>query len=459
MLKNEIISHSELQNLLNAKKIGVNENILITDICLDSRNVTNESLFVPLVGEKQNGNTFIENALIKGCATSLVTRDYYINHMEEVVHLSEKYNAVLFIVENTLKALHNIAKFYKEKFTDLTVITVTGSCGKTTTKEILGSILKRYKPSLVTEGNLNSETGLPLTVFKLNSEHKIALFEMGMSKPGEIKALVDIVNPDIGIITNIGRAHIGFFDSIDGIASEKKDSFSNFTAKNVSIIPGWDRYSEFLTSDVPGKSVIVSDRPEYLTNIVDLGFKGWEFCYNGQNVKFPYLGKYNFLNAQLAISCARELGIPDRLIVDGLENLPVIFGRGEIIDGKNRVIRDCYNANPDSTLNSLLLLEKTAWDGEKVPVLGSMLELGECSEAEHLRIANEAASRFSKVIFYGKEYKSAFSSLKNRPGIYFSTEETEIKNIISRVVKPDSLILLKGSRGVRLEKFTEDLIK
>lgn len=457
-METKLFDFSFVIDSLGCDVVGKKQGV-VTDVVLDSRQAVDGTLFVPLVGEIQDGNKYITSALSSGCRISLVSRSYFDHNRVELEKLVNDTDSCLCIVDNTLKALQELAKKYKDQFKNLKVIAITGSSGKTTTKEVLGSIFTNYDETLVTQGNFNSETGLPLTVFRLRDKHKYAVLEIGMSKPGEIKALVDIIHPWVSVITNIGTAHIGFFESRDGIANEKKDAFANFIGDNIAVIPGWDDYTDFLSKDVNGHLVVADKSPEYITQVKDKGFEGWEFNYSGKIVKYPYIGKYNLLNAFIAIACSRKLGVPDDVIIKGLEGVKSLFGRGEVLKGKNKVIRDCYNANPGSTLASLELLQSTEWTGEKVAILGSMLELGEISYDEHVKIAGKAARYdFSKVILFGKEYEKVYAKFQESGNIYYSKDMKELKVFVKEAITDGSLVLLKASRGERLEDITEDIL-
>ncbi|MGL1894328.1 MAG: UDP-N-acetylmuramoyl-tripeptide--D-alanyl-D-alanine ligase [Spirochaetaceae bacterium] len=452
-----LFSAEDIKIFLQAEVLEFN-NTDITSIVIDSREAQSGSLFIPLVGEFTDGNLYIESALIGGCNCSLVSKKYFLENKDQVLKLAKKYESTFFIVEDGLKALQKLAKEYIGQFKQLKVVAITGSSGKTTTKEVLGSILSNFKNTLVTKGNYNSETGLPLTVFRITKEHEIAVIEMGMSKPGEIKDLVDIINPDISLITNIGSAHIGFFGSRDGIAKEKKDAFANFTGNNLAVIPSWDDYYELLKTGVNADVLSVTDTPRYITGIKDLGFNGWEFLYEDIKINYQYMGRYNLLNAFMAIACAREIGVPSETIAKGLSNLPSIFGRGELLNGQSRIIRDCYNANPESTISSLELLAKTTWDNPKIPILGSMLELGDISYSEHVKVAKFAISKFKVVILYGDQYRDVFKNLKEELGVLFFDNMDDLKIAVKEVIKPNSLVLLKASRGVKLEEITDSIL-
>ena len=452
-----LFTSDDIEKILSTTLIGKDKGA-IDFVALDSRNVKQGTLFIPLVGEVQDGNIYIESALKNGARYSLVTEVYYNNNRDVISLLLEKYNVGLFVVENTLLALHKLAKNHIEKFPKLKKIVITGSSGKTSTKEILGSILRKEGSVLVTKGNYNSETGLPLTVFRINETHEFALLEMGMSKPGEIEALVNIVAPDIGIITNIGRAHIGFFSGIDGIAREKKNLFSRFKKDSIGIVPRWDEFSEYLSKNVNGTVYSVSKKPDYIGNVEDLGFNGWRFSYEGNSILFPYIGEYNFLNAQLAIFCGRVLGVSCKSIVEGLEGVEFLFGRGEILQGRNKIIRDCYNANPDSMKSALDMFKNTDYSGEKIPVLGSMYELGDRSESAHRELLEYATAIFPKVLFYGDEFFKIKEGFKTGLGACFYATLDNLIDGVKREIPDGSLVLLKASRGVKLEEITESIL-
>lgn len=455
---NNLFDIEELKDVLGNDVHG-SFDAVITNVAINSKEASEGSLFVPLKGEVTDGNLYIEGALKNGCNCSLVSREYFDQHNGDFERYLSEYRCCFIVVEDGLKALHKLAGSYIKRFPGLKVIGITGSSGKTSTKEVVGSILSAYKSTLVTEGNYNSETGLPLTVFRINSGHEYAVLEMGMSRPGEIKALVDIIDPDVSIITNIGTAHIGFFGSVEGIAAEKKDAFANFRGSNTAIIPEWDSYYEYLKSGVNGSVISVSESPEYIRDIKDLAFDGWQFIYESSKLIYPYIGRYNLLNAFIAVACARELGVPEDVVVKGLESVVTLFGRGEVLKGKNRVIRDCYNANPGSVKSSLKLLHNTSWSGEKVAVIGSMLELGDVSELEHKKTADYACEmNFDMVILVGDEYEKAYRSVKEKSGVLFYSDVNALKGAVGNLIKPGSLVLLKASRGVKLEEITEEIL-
>ncbi|OQY40052.1 MAG: hypothetical protein B6229_02580 [Spirochaetaceae bacterium 4572_7] len=425
-----LFSSNQIRTILDTTSIG-SVDCFVSKVVIDSREADGDSLFVPLVGEFTDGNLYIEGALKLGCRLSLVLLSYYNNNIELFHRFSVDYDAQFFVVDDGLMALHRLAKWHIERFENLTIIGITGSSGKTSTKEIL---------------------------FRITKEHRYAVLEMGMSSPGEIKALVDIANPHIGIITNIGTAHIGFFNNQEGIAREKRNLFSNFSKNDIAIIPEWDDYSSFLSQGVNGDIIIVPDAPEYITEIKSLGLDGWSFLYKGFEVLFPYVGEYNLKNAYLSISCARELNVSSEDIVKGLTCVSPIFGRGEILKGVNRIVRDCYNANPDSMRSSLRMLSTMDWDGDKLPILGSMLELGEQTSVEHLAVVNYALELFPRVIFYGSEFKEACKGFEDSNRYLFFTEMNVMKKTLVHEIRPGTLVLLKASRGVKLEGITESIL-
>ena len=243
----------------------------------------------------------------------------------------------------------------------VTRVGVTGSNGKTTTKEIIGGILTRHASTAVNEGNLNSEIGLPMACFGVGPRHRYAVLEMGMNRVGEMDILADIVRPDLALITNIGTAHIGLLGSQDAIAAEKKRIFAHFDGRQTGFLPEGERYGAFLAEGVRGKMVVFGpgSTPGFERS-ESMGLGGTLIHWEGFRIRFPLFGPHNLANALGALSVARELGVPNAEIRDGLEAVAPLFGRSQVINGPVTVIADCYNANPDSMARSLEFLESLA---------------------------------------------------------------------------------------------------
>lgn len=432
----------------------------------DSRNVKDSTLFVPLVGEFQDGHKYIQSAIEKGATIVFVSRDD-----EEIKNLVQKNEKTVFIYsKNTLTALQKIAETYVRKFPNLIRCSVTGSSGKTTTKELTASILSQKYNVIANVGNFNSETGLPLSVFNIRPEHELGLFEMGMNRENEIGEIAEVFKPNYGIITNIGTAHIGILGSRENIAKEKKKIFNYVDSNGAAIIPFADDFSDFLAEGVKGKIVkygfdgekIVNDRIKFIS---DDGLEGTRFSVDGVEIRLNLPGKYNFLDALGSVSLGLELGLTAEQIKNGVESVKLLGGRSEILKGKYIILKDCYNANPDSMEKAIEFASTVKTSGKKIFVIGDMLELGEKSSEEHRKIGNIIGkSDADMVIFVGDEVKHCVlgvaESIEYEDRYMFISKydgrsEETIKMVaekIKKVAQDGSFILLKGSRGIGLER-------
>jgi UDP-N-acetylmuramoyl-tripeptide--D-alanyl-D-alanine ligase len=432
------------------------------DVVIDSRKAKPGSLFVPLLGENQDGHDYIEAAFASGAAVCLVSEAKLAERGDALRALAEKTGGALVAVADTLAALHRLAAYHVDRFPSLVRIGVTGSSGKTTTKELIASILSREFSTVSNEGNLNSETGLPLSVLAIDEGHRFGVFEMGMNHEGEMDALANILRPSVALITNIGTAHIGILGSREKIAEEKKKIFSHFSNEGTGFVFEDEKFLPYLSSGVRGTVRTFGPRttPGY-TGSQDLGLDGTLIRWEGLQIRFPLPGSYNLLNALGAIAVAGFCGAAPESVAAGLSSAKTLFGRGEIVRGEVTVIRDCYNANPDSMEKALDFCDSVAWKGRKVYVLGSMLELGEHANPAHAAIGEAAAkSTASAVFFFGEEMRAGYEAFSARAGdrkAVFSTDPGEIGAALKAYVKPGDLVLLKASRGMSLEKAADFL--
>ncbi len=429
----------------------------------DSREVLKGGLFVPLIGEVQDGHSYIPQALEKGASVVIICMENYEKAPDFFTELSQKNPDVFFVaVENTLHALQSVAGRYVEKFPNLIRVAVTGSSGKTTTKEILAAILSRKYNLVCNEGNLNSETGLPLSVFKIRKEHELGLFEMGMSRKDEMAEISAVLKPRFAIITNIGTAHIGNLGSRENIASEKARIFDHFHSFGTAVIPREDDFASFLETQVDGNVVFYGEGlDEGITSVMDCGLEGTSFKVDGHDATLCLPGKYNFRNALGAIAMARVLDVSSEEIAKGISSLKPMFGRSQVLHGKYTVVQDCYNANPDSMEKALDLVSSLGEGTKRILVLGDMLELGDESKAEHERVGILAShSGASLVLFSGDEMKAAYEAFKSEKNAAFceyvpGKSDGAMEKISSLVLSAASegcVILVKGSRGMRLER-------
>ena len=473
-MKISLLNLNEILSAVDGKFVGNEKNkaeFAFSSVTTDSRNVKKESLFVPLIGQNQNGHKYIPSAIEKGASVIFVEENEYNSEPEKYDYLAEKNPFLSFIVvKNTLKALQDSAAAYVEKFPSLIKVGITGSSGKTTTKEMVVSVLKQKFNVVYTQGNFNSETGLPLSVFNIRAEHEVGVFEMGMNRKDEIGEIAAVLKPKYALITNIGTAHIGILGSRKNIAIEKRKIFKYIPQDGVAFIPAEDDFAEFLGENVRGSIIYYGDSvPEKKSGakyVEDLGLGGTEFLLDGIKVHLKNPGIYNYRNALGACAVGKVLGLSTEQIKNGLENVDSVNGRMETTEislknGANvTLIKDCYNANPDSMLSVLEFCSSLKNVNEKIYVLGDMLELGEKSVSEHEKVALKAADSNPKLLLLiGKEMKSGFDAVekngfKNARYIKQHDENAveQAGKEILLAAKNDDVVLIKASRGIALER-------
>ena len=449
-----LMRFDELERALGARLVSLRDEGF-SSVCVDSRLASEGALFVALPGGTEDGHRYVEDAFKAGAAGAMVGFSALEDLPLALEKTAKKWNRTLIAVENTLRGLQDAAGAYLRKFPSLLKIGITGSAGKTTTKEIAAAIIGREKRVVMNDGNLNSETGLPLSVFKVEAEHQVGIFEMGMNRRGEIAELARVLCPNIALVTNIGTAHIGILGSRDAIAEEKKKIFSEFTGGETALIPAEDPYRNFLAADIPGNVFFYGgDFFDELGAVSAKGIEGTEIIWNGLPLFFPLPGKHNFDNALAALALARAAGAGAAAIREGLTSVKPLFGRGEICRGEVTVIRDCYNSNPEGAAAAVEFCAGLDWPGRKVYVIGSMLELGAASGESHRKLGGIlAGAGADKVFLYGPETKPAAEALEEAGASYYFTDTMdELSRALGGYIRPGDLVLLKGSRACALEK-------
>lgn len=469
-----LLNFDELLSGVDGKFIGSDKNkanFCFTSVVTDSRNVVAGSLFVPLIGQNQNGHNYVPAAVKNGATVIFIAESEFKAEMQIYRELSRNNEKLcVIVVENTLKALQDAAAAYVRKFPDLIKIGITGSSGKTTTKEMVVVVLKQKYNVVYTKGNFNSETGLPLSVFNIRKEHEVGVFEMGMNRKDEIGEIAAVLKPKYALVTNIGTAHIGILGSRKSIAIEKRKIFKYVPEDGVAFIPAEDDFADFLCENVRGKVVCfgntVSCSESGAEYGKDLGLEGTEFFLDGVKIHLKNPGLYNYRNALGACAVGKVLGLSAEQIKLGLENVDAVSGRMETkrIALKNgahiTLIKDCYNANPDSVLNVLDFCSSLENVNDRIYVLGDMLELGEKSKDEHEVVVLKAVeSKPGLLILIGKEMKSGYEAVLNAgfENVKYIPEhdenaiETAGKEILSSA-KENDVVLIKASRGIALER-------
>lgn len=427
----------------------------ITGLATDSRKLQIGDMFIALKGENFDGHDYAKTAVKNGAAIVL-------SHQK----LSD--NTPYLLVEDTLTALHKLAKYYKSKF-KIPFVAVTGSSGKTTTKDMIASVLSVKYSVLKTEGNFNNAIGLPLTLFGLEKSHEICVLEMGMSSLGEIELLADIVRPEAGVITNVGTAHIEKLQTRENILKAKTEIFTYFDSGNTAVINGDDPMLQKLYG-MPYRVVrygLESKNECRALNIVEKGEAGISFDaeYQGQteNYNIPMPGIHNVYNALSAISIAKLYNLTRREIEEGLKNYKPSKMRMEVFTGKKntKIINDAYNANPDSMRAAINVLAGMESSGRRVCILGDMFELGEFAQEGHRMVGKFAAENKIDVIFaVGKMANEIIrgASMVGTNQLLCSYESVpDVIDNLNGIIKFNDTVLIKGSRGMYMENIVESL--
>jgi len=477
----------DLQELLSAVKgslIGEKSEITFTTVQTDSRAVVENTMFVPLIGEFQDGHKYVAQSVEKGASVVLVDRKVYESGAFNLKELAEsKKNVAFVLVENTLHALQDAAEAYVNNVCqNMIKVCITGSSGKTTTKELMVSVAKAHfgdENVAYTKGNFNSETGLPLSVFCIKGDEKIGIFEMGMNRENEIGEISKVFKAKYGIITNIGTAHIGILGSRENIAKEKRKAFDYIPADGAAFVPATDDFAEYCTAAVHGKVVkygkSIDSAVSGVKFISDDGLFGTTFELDGVEIHLPLTGSYNYSNTLGVVACAKELEIPANDIKKGIENLKSISGRMDIskaviANNKNVVLlKDFYNANPDSMGKAVEFCGSLSDYPSKIFVLADMKELGKSSKDAHknvgLQLAEVAEKSEINVILIGKDIKPAVKVLKRNNNVKTllwikNNGDKEFETVcekINEIAVENSVVLFKGSHSMKLDQLCKML--
>ena len=458
-MNTDLMSIGELSHSLGARHISHLPQCGFSSVAIDSRAVKEGGLFFALPGSSCDGHGFVGAAFEAGARGAVVESSKLESF--DLVNVAQKMGKDLIVVENTLKGLQDSARVYLEKFPKLLKIGITGSSGKTTTKEIAASIISCEKNVVKNEGNLNSETGLPLSVFQVRDCHEVCVKELGMNRLGEISELAEVLKPNIALVTNIGSAHIEYFGSKEKILEEKKSIYKFLKDDDIALIPANDEYAEDLAHGVTGKVRFYgADCFEELEETRSLGLEGTEIIWAGEKIHFALPGKHSLEDAMAAIAIAKEIPVSNKAIKQGLESVKPLFGRLEILkSGRVTVICDCYNANPESTAKSIEFCDSLQWPGRKAYVIADMLELGNNSFAEHKKIGELlAASAAERIFLFGWEITAAAQVMADNGRSFFHTSNIdELSAALDSFLQTGDLVLLKGSRGCALERLSEML--
>ena len=433
------------------------ENVMdreVSSITTDSRKIEKDSLFVPIVGERVDAHRFIPDVMSKGALVTLSEREL------------ENADFPYIQVGSSLQAVKDIAEFYLKQL-QIPVVGITGSVGKTSTKEVIASVLAQKYNVLKTLGNFNNELGLPLTVFRLRDDHQIAVLEMGISHFGEMHRLAKVARPDICVITNIGQCHLEFLKDRDGILRAKTEIFDFLKEDGCIILNGDDDKLDTI-EEVKGIKPIFfgveGQKPVYADEIESLGLSGIACTIHadGESIRVtvPIPGWHMVLNALAATAVGRALGLTMQEIKTGIEALEPVGGRFHIINhGDIQIIDDCYNANPVSMKASLDVLRDAK--GRKVAILGDMGELGENEEQMHAEVGYHAAkNKIDLLICTGKISSHMAEAAMANGGcgevLQVPTMEALLTCLPSLIQSGDT-VLVKASHFMHFEKVVKKL--
>lgn len=438
------------------------EHLEITGVSIDSRRIREGELFVALRGERFDGHDFVPDAIRKGAWGALVERSSFEQRFSSLGGLQN-----ILPVEDTLFALQEMSSTHRKKFT-FPVVGVTGSNGKTTTKEMLASILLQQGPVLKNEGNLNNHIGVPLTLLKLNRSHCSAVIEMGMSAPGEIDLLARIASPTVGVITNIGPAHLEFFGSMDNIAEAKGELLARLPHDAVAVLNADDPFLDRLQSRFGGRTVTfgVRNRADVSASEVRQDREGSDVTIaaagSSTGVRLRAAGVHNVSNALAAAATAIALGMPLDAVKRGLEDFTPVSMRSEVKDVEGRtMLADYYNANPASMEAAIETLISLAAGGRSIALLGDMLELGSAADEAHRAVGRIAArSGVDTLITCGTLAKGiaegALAEGMKKDRVFGAETHAEAAGLLKKLSRPGDVVLIKASRGMKMEKILED---
>jgi len=427
----------------------IDRNAVATGYSIDSRTIRPGELFFAVQGEKLDGHEFVEQALKKGAVAAVVAHP-----------AKAQAGLPLIVVEDTLLALQKLATAVRRLW-GKRLIGVTGSTGKTTTKEAIAHVLATRYRVHKSEGNLNNHFGLPLMLLKLQSEHEIAVVELGMSHAGEIAALVKIAAPEIGVVTNVAPVHLEYFDSLAGIARAKYELIESLPATGTAILNGDDEYVSQFGRTFRGKVVtygLGTTSNVRAENIESKGQQGSAFevvvNHDRHKVVLPLLGEHNIYNALAAVAAAVECGMTLSEAASALGTFAPADKRGQVVRiGNITVINDCYNSNPKA-LAAMVEALATMPARRRIVVAGEMLELGPDGEEMHREAGRHMAQKGIDVLIGVRGLAQAMVTSAKEAGIAAQFVETpdQAGGWLARETRDGDVVLMKASRGVKLEK-------
>ncbi len=422
-------------------------------ICTDTRKITEGSMFFALKGENFDGNDFAVKALEMGARYAVVDRPTLQGFTYNKVHKC-------ILVENVLHALQSLAAYHRSQF-DIPVLGITGTNGKTTTKELIAAVLSRKYNVLYTQGNFNNGIGVPLTLMGITARTEFAVIEMGASAPGEIRDLVRIVKPTCGIVTNVGKAHLLGFGSFEGVIRTKGELYDYLRQTGGPV---------FYNSDNPHLSRMVSNKPGLVARAYGMSAQNASVektsadnpfltlrLSDGDIVSTKLIGRYNADNVLCALFVADFFGVHSKMAIKAIQEYTPSNNRSQFIrTEKNGVIVDTYNANPTSMDAALASFREIDFPGKAI-ILGDMLELGESSDEEHRKVLQNALEITNTILTVGESFAAATAEMKLKDQVMNFPTADSLKEYLGKSPLEGKTILVKGSNGTHLQSIVESL--
>lgn len=425
----------------------------LTGVSTDSRKVGDGELFIALKGANFDGHTFVAGAFGRGAVAAIVDESFRWDSVSD---------KPLLVVEDTTRALGELAHLHRMK-SRIPFIAIGGSNGKTTTKDMVSSVLAASYNVLSTEGNLNNHVGVPQMLLRLQKKHDVAVIEIGTNHPGEVDYLCRLLAPTHGLITNIGREHLEFFKSVEGVAAEEGVLFEHLRRreKSVTFVNADDQLVRSkakgmrrqVSYGMHAKRVDVSGK---IVGIDETARASFEYRRKRparrDTVRLRIPGEHNAMNALAAVAVGLTFNVPAKRIRKALESFCPTAKRMEVLNYEGVIIyNDTYNANPDSMISALKTLASANVTGKKIAVLGDMRELGEHGTEEHARVGREATQLgIDYVLTYGELARSIHEATKIEYALHYD-QKNMLAEYLAELVAPGDVVLVKGSRGMKME--------
>jgi len=432
--------------------------VFISGVSTDSRQVRPGDLFVAIPGERVDGHLFVDQALERGAVAALVARPPAVGQAD----------AGIILVENTVQALGRLAAHYRQRF-DLTVIGITGSVGKTSTKDMTAGVLSQRFSVLKSEGNLNTDIGLPLTLFRLRPGHQVAVLEMAMRGLGEIAYLCRIARPRVGIVTTVGETHLELLGSLENIARAKGELVEALPEEGVAVLNGDNPWTRAMGARFAGRTIFFGEGENNAVRATDIRVAGTGMFYRlltpeGETeVHLPFPGRHQVINSLAAAATGLAFGLELAEIRAGLEAFEPTGMRMEILEGGGiTILNDAYNASPTSTRAALQTLVEMGQGRRKGAVLGGMLELGPYTEKGHAEVGAAAASAQLDYLITVGELGRLIASGALAAGfdparVFDAADNGEALDRLFDLLQAGDFVLVKGSRGIHMEEIVEPL--